>query len=106
VHCLNTAPLYDVLSTLYYGDDHLALRVDDVHRTNRVTALRIANEAVRRGISSNRAAKIIDDLLARAPGAIEAARDETAGTQATAAFNAASRSVTRTCRAMGDAPTI
>jgi hypothetical protein len=27
-------------------------------------------------------------------------------TQATAAFNTASRSVTRTCRAMGDAPTI
>jgi serine/threonine-protein kinase HipA len=72
-------PLYDVLSTLYYGDDRLALYIDNVHRTNRVTALRIANEAVRWGISRNRAVEIVNDLLTRSPGAIEAARDETTG---------------------------
>jgi serine/threonine-protein kinase HipA len=76
---LRMTPLYDVLSTLCYGDDRLALYIDNVHRTNRVTALRIANEAVRWGISRNRAAEIINDLLTRAPGAIEAARDETVG---------------------------
>ena len=72
-------PLYDVLSTLYYGDERLALYIDNVHRTNRVTALRVANEAVRWGISRNRAAELINDLVARAPGAIEAAREETPG---------------------------
>jgi hypothetical protein len=68
-----------VLSTLYYGDERLALYIDNVHRTNRVTALRVANEAVRWGISRNRAAELINDLVARAPGAIEAAREETPG---------------------------
>ena len=72
-------PLYDVLSTLYYGDDRLALYIDNVHRTNRVTALRIVNEAVRWGILRNRAVEIVNDLLTMAPGAIQAARDETVG---------------------------
>jgi hypothetical protein len=38
---LRMTPLYDVLSTLYYGDDHLSLYIDNVHRTNRVTGLRL-----------------------------------------------------------------
>jgi hypothetical protein len=62
-----------------YGDDRLALYIDNLPRTNRVTALRLANEAVRWSISRNRAAELINDLVARAPGAIEAARDDTAG---------------------------
>jgi HipA-like C-terminal domain len=45
-------PLYDVLSTLYYGDDRLALYIDNVHRTNRVTPLGIANEAAGRPLRS------------------------------------------------------
>jgi serine/threonine-protein kinase HipA len=74
---LQMTPLYDVLSTLYYGDDHLALYIDNVHRTNRVTAKRLVNEGLRWGISRNRAAEITNDLLARAPEAIDAARQET-----------------------------
>lgn len=70
-------PLYDVLSTLYYGDDHLALYIDNVHRTNRVTAQRLVNEGLRWGISRNRAAEITNDVLARAPEAIDAARQQT-----------------------------
>ena len=74
---LQMTPVYDVLSTLYYGDDHLALYIDNVHRTDRVTAKRLVNEGLRWGISRNRAAEITNDLLARAPAAIDAARQET-----------------------------
>ena len=74
---LRMTPLYDVLSTLYYGDDHLALYIDNVHRTNRVTAQRLVNEGLRWGISRNRAAEITNDVLARAPEAIDAARQQT-----------------------------
>jgi serine/threonine-protein kinase HipA len=76
---LRLTPLYDVLSTLYYGDDRLALYIDNVHRTNRVTAPRIINEATRWGISKRRASEIVNDILARAPEAIAAAGAETAG---------------------------
>jgi len=76
---LTLAPLYDLLCTLYYGDDRLAMYIDTVHRTNRVTANRISNEAVRWGISKKHAMSIIDAILERAPAAIAAARDETDG---------------------------
>lgn len=74
---LRLAPLYDVLSTLVYGDDRLAMYIDNVHRTNRVTADRIVNEAARWGISRRRGAEIVGDMLERVPAAAEAARDET-----------------------------
>ena len=73
---LRLAPLYDVLSTLVYGDNRLAMHIDTVHRTNQVTADRIINEAARWGMSRRRAAQIIADMLARAPAAAEAARKE------------------------------
>jgi serine/threonine-protein kinase HipA len=79
---LALAPLYDLLSTLYYGDDRLAMYIDNVHRTNRVTAERIANEAASWGLARERAAEIVDDLLTKAPGAIAQARDETPGVPA------------------------
>ena len=74
---LRLAPLYDLLSTLVYGDDRLAMYIDNVHRTDRVTADRIVNEATRWGMSRRRAAGIIGDVLERVPAAAEAARDET-----------------------------
>jgi len=40
---LRLAPLYDLLSTLMYGDDRLAMYVDNVRRTNRVTFDRLVN---------------------------------------------------------------
>jgi hypothetical protein len=67
------------MCTLRYGDDRLAMYIDDVHHTNRVTVERIANEAARWGMSRDRALVIITDLLERAPFAIAAARDETDG---------------------------
>ena len=76
---LTLAPLYDLLSTLHYGDDGLAMYVDNVHRTDKVTAERIVNEATAWGLSRSNATAIVDDLLARAPAAMAAARDETDG---------------------------
>lgn len=76
---LRLAPLYDLMSTLHYGDDRLALYIDDVRRTNRVTADRIVNEAASWGLARRRAAAIVADLLDRTPDAVEAARAETEG---------------------------
>ena len=75
---LTLSPLYDLLSTLYYGDDHLAMRIDSVQRTDRVTAERIVNEAARWGLAREGAAAIVRDMLERAPAAIVAAGEETA----------------------------
>ncbi|HEY7456896.1 MAG TPA: HipA domain-containing protein [Solirubrobacterales bacterium] len=76
---LSLAPLYDLICTLYYGDDRLAMYVDSVQRTDRVTEERIVNEIVRWVASPTRAAEIVGDLLERAPAAIAAAREETDG---------------------------
>lgn len=76
---IELSPLYDLLCTLQYGDDRLAMFVDDVRRTDRVTAARIVDEAASWGMGRGHAAEIVHQLLARAPEAITAARDETAG---------------------------
>lgn len=76
---LRLAPLYDLVSTLVYGDDRLAMYIDYVRLTNKVTRDRIVNEAARWGVSKRRAAEIVDDLLDRMPDAAEAAREETEG---------------------------
>ncbi|MEX2447385.1 MAG: HipA domain-containing protein [Solirubrobacterales bacterium] len=76
---LSLAPLYDLICTLHYGDDRLAMYVDSVQRTDRVTAERIVNEAIRWGMSPNRATEIVGDLLERAPGAIALAGEQTSG---------------------------
>jgi serine/threonine-protein kinase HipA len=77
---ITLAPLYDVMSSLYYNDDRLAMYIDDVRLTNRVSGDRLANEAMSWGIPRVRAVEIIKDLLGRAPSAIEASREETIGT--------------------------
>jgi len=76
---LHLAPLYDVMCTLTYNDDRLAMYVGDVSRTNRVTAQRLVNEGASWGQPRERCEEIVTDILDRAPAAIEAARDETAG---------------------------
>lgn len=76
---LTLTPLYDLMSTLHYGDNRLAMSIDKIQRTERVTVERIANEAVTWGLSRQRAEAIIDELLDGAPPAIAAARDETQG---------------------------
>lgn len=76
---LALAPLYDLMSTLHYKDDHLAMYVDSVQRIDRVSAPRIVNEGVSWGMSRERAATLVGDVLDRAPRAIEAAREQTSG---------------------------
>jgi len=76
---LHLAPLYDLVSSLFYGDDRLAMHIDNVRRSNRVTADRIVNEAAGWGLSRRRARGIVEDVIARSPAAIAAAREETEG---------------------------
>lgn len=76
---LRLAPAYDLVCTLVFGDDRLAMYVDDIHRTDRVTGERLVNEASRWGLSRRRAADIVADMLDRIPEAAEAARDATEG---------------------------
>ncbi len=76
---LTLAPLYDVMSTLYYGDDRLAMYIDDVRRTDRVTIPRIVNEASAWGMSRRRAEEIIEGLLDGVPAAADRAAAETPG---------------------------
>ena len=56
--------------------------IDDVHRTNRITTQRIVNEAARWGLSKERAASIVNELLGKASDAIVAANEETEGVPA------------------------
>jgi hypothetical protein len=75
---LTLTPLYDLMCTLRYGDNRLAMCIDNIQRTDRVTADRIVNEAVGWGMSRERAVASIDELLDDAPKAMAAARAETA----------------------------
>ena len=74
---LRLAPLYDLMSTLYYGDDRLAMYIDSVQRTRRVTADRILSEAARWGLTRRRASQIIADIIDRTPDAVALAMAET-----------------------------
>jgi len=79
---LTLAPLYDLLCTLHYGDDQLAMYIDNVHRTSRVTTERIVNEAARWGLARDHSMTIIENLLTKAPNAITAALEATPGAPA------------------------
>jgi serine/threonine-protein kinase HipA len=74
---LGLAPLYDLMSTVYYGDERLAMYIDSVQRTRRVTADRILNEAARWGLTRRRASEIIADIMDRTPDAVALAAAET-----------------------------
>jgi serine/threonine-protein kinase HipA len=76
---LRLAPLYDLMSTLLYGDERLAMHIDNVRRTNRVTADRIVKEAFSWGLGRRRAAEIVEDIIERVPAAVAAANAETQG---------------------------
>jgi hypothetical protein len=56
------------------GDDHLAMYIDGVQRTDRVTGQRLLNEAAHSGLGRVRAAEIVRDLLDRTPEATCGAR--------------------------------
>lgn len=74
---IGLAPLYDVMSTLLYKDDRLAMYVDDVRRTDRVTADRIVKEAGHWGMRLRRSTEVVSDLLERVPEAMAAAQKDT-----------------------------
>ena len=74
---LRLTPLYDLMSTMIYEDDRLAMYIDDVRRMNRITGKRLQNEAERWGISRTESRTSIDDLLARLPDAAATARAKT-----------------------------
>jgi len=76
---LRLTPLYDLLSTLFYGDEQLAMYIDNVRRTNLVTADRIVNEARRWGMSKRRASEVITEILERVVDAVAVAAAETVG---------------------------
>ncbi len=76
---LRLAPLYDLVSTLVYGLDRLAMFVDTIQRIDRVTADRVVNEAARWGMARDRAEQIVGDLVARIPDAADAASNEVDG---------------------------
>lgn len=76
---MRLAPLYDLVSTLHYGDNRLAMRIDGLSRMDRVTARRIVDEGVRWGLSRRRASEIVDDILGRTPAAIAKTRNEIDG---------------------------
>jgi HipA N-terminal domain len=76
---LALTPSYDLMSTHFYGDDHLAMYIDNVRRTSRVTAARIINEARRWGLSRQRAVEIISEVLDTISTAALAAQGETPG---------------------------
>ena len=74
---LRLAPLYDVLCTLRYGIDELAMYIDNVHRVNRITTARLVNEIESWGVSRSDADALVSDLLERSSEAIAAAREDT-----------------------------
>ena len=65
------------MSTLYFGDERLAMYIDAVQRTRRVTADRILNEAARWGLARRRASAIVADIVDRTPDAVLLATAET-----------------------------
>jgi len=76
---LRMAPLYDVMSTLYYRDDRLAMYIDDVRRSDRVITDRILNEARSWGMARRTASEVVGELLDSVPRAVEEAFAETSG---------------------------
>ncbi len=76
---LHLAPAYDLMSTRFYGDNRLAMYIDDIRHTDLVTTNRLIKEATSWGLSRSRATNIVGQLLDAIPGAVERACDETPG---------------------------
>lgn len=76
---LGLAPLYDVMSTMYYGLDRLAMYVDQVPRLDRVSKDGVIREATSWGMSHAIAERVVDNLLERAAEALVLASEDTPG---------------------------
>lgn len=74
---LRLAPAYDVMSTRVYGDRRLAMSIDSLQLTDRVTKDRLVAEASSWGMPRGRATQVLEEVLEGLPEAIEAARSQT-----------------------------
>jgi serine/threonine-protein kinase HipA len=73
---MGLAPLYDLMSTVRYGDERLAMSIDGVEHTRWVTADHLVREATGWGMAGRRATEIITEVLTGAAAAIERAASE------------------------------
>ncbi len=76
---LELTPLYDVMSTLFYGLDDVAMYVDDVRTLDRVTGERLVNEATSWGVPRETAIEVLDGILENVPAALARATAQTPG---------------------------
>jgi serine/threonine-protein kinase HipA len=76
---IRLSPLYDLICTLHYGDNRLAMYIDGVRRSDHVTTDRIINEATQWGIGRRTVVNTIEDILERAEVSVAAAASETKG---------------------------
>jgi serine/threonine-protein kinase HipA len=76
---LELTPEYDVMSTLYYGLNELAIYVDNVREIDRVTGDRLVNELASWGIPRASVIELVTNLLDAVPDAVERAAIETPG---------------------------
>lgn len=76
---IELAPIYDIMSTLFYTDGDLAMYIDDVRKSSKVTRQRLINEAVSWGMREESVRFIIEEMDDRAPRAITTALEETPG---------------------------
>jgi len=74
---LALAPLYDLMNTYVYGDNTLAMYIDDVRRVEEVTTDQIVDETVTWGVSREHANDVVQGLLSEVPSAIDQARTQT-----------------------------
>ena len=74
---LTLAPLYDLLSTVRYGDARLAMSINGVQRIDRVTTAHVINEASTWGLSRDAARRIVEHTVEMVPSALAAASAET-----------------------------
>jgi serine/threonine-protein kinase HipA len=76
---LELTPLYDVMSTLYYGLDELAMCVDNIRKIDRITGDRLVNEVASWGMPRESVIELVTNLLDAVPDAVAQAAIETPG---------------------------
>ena len=76
---LELTPQYDVMSTLYYQLDELAMYIDNFRKIDLVTGDRLVNEAASWGIPRASVVQLVTDLLDAVPDAVAQAAFETPG---------------------------
>jgi serine/threonine-protein kinase HipA len=76
---LELTPQYDIMSTLYYRLNELAMYIDNVRRIDLVTGDRLVNEAASWGLPRASVDELVTELLDAVPNALAQASDETPG---------------------------